>query len=165
MRVLIVLLAAFALAAASASVGVDRAQGTVLTTTCAKRTVAATATQWAVAQKAFANAFARIRTYVLNPTIANQQRMFARVDTNLFEDYSYQAGILNQRGGKVSGGFTWTFVAASRCFDRSTSIVSFRARVHAQFKSTNHHSLTQTVLADVQLKPPRIIFFQRVPGT
>jgi hypothetical protein len=164
-RFLLVLTATLALAISAASAGVDRAAGGSLrTTVCARRTVAANAAQWAAAQKSFVDAFARIRTYLIQPTIANQSRMYARVDATLFQFYSYEAGVLNSNKGKVSGRFTWSFVAGSQCFSRATKEVSFRVHLQGRFTSRNHRSLSVAQLADVKVKAPRITYYQRVPG-
>jgi hypothetical protein len=164
-RFLLILIAALALAISAASVGVDRAAGgSVQTTACARRTVAANAAQWAAAQKSFADAFTRIRTYLLNPTIANQTRMYARADATLFQFYSYESGLLNSNKGKVSGRFTWSFVTGSQCFSRTTKEVSFRVHLKGRFTSRNKESLVVAELADVKVKAPRITYYQRVPG-
>jgi hypothetical protein len=164
-RILLVLTATLAVGISATAVGVDRAAGgSERTTACARRTVAANATQWAAAQKSFADAFARIRTYLINPTIANQSRMYARTDATLFQFYSYESGVLNSNKGKVSGRFTWTFVTGSQCFNRTTKAVSFRVHLKGRFTSRNHESLTIAELADVKVKAPRITYYQRVPG-
>jgi len=135
------------------------------TSSCPARTVAANSAQWSTAKQIFGVAFARIKTYLLNPTIANQARMYSRVDTNLFEYYSYAGGQLNASNGKVRGGFAWKFVDGSQCFDRATKKVSFRVRLTAHFTSTNRDRLSLTQLATVNVKPPRITYYQQVPGT
>jgi hypothetical protein len=164
-RFLLVLTATLALAISAASAGVDRAAGGSLrTAACTRRTVAANATQWAAAQKSFADAFTRIRTYLISPTITNQTRMYARVDATLFQFYSYESGVLNSNKGKVSGRFTWTFVTGSQCFSRTTKEVSFRVHLKGRFTSRNKESLVIAELADVKVKAPRITYYQRVPG-
>lgn len=163
MRVL-VLMATLAVVISTASVGVDRARGASARTACARRTVAASAAQWAAAQKSFADAFARIRRYLMVPTIPNQSRMYARVDTNLFQFYSYSAGQLNSNKGNARGGFTWSFVAGSQCFNRATKTISFRVHLRARFTSKNHESLNVSELANVEMKVPRITYYQRLPG-
>lgn len=165
MRIVLVLLASLAVAGSATSVRAGTARGASRTTTaCARGTVTANATQWAAAQKSFADAFGRIRRYVIDPTIANQSRMYARADATLFQYYSYVGGLLNSNKGKVSGGFTWRFVAGSQCIKRATKTISFQVHLRGHFTSTNHESLVVSELSNVQVKVPRITYYQRVPG-
>jgi hypothetical protein len=162
MRVLAVLMVALAVTGAVSTAAADRAQAA--SAACAGRSVAANATQWKAAQAAFADAFARIRTYLLTPTIANQSKMYARVDTNLFEFYSYSGGNLNSNRGKVSGSFSWTFVPGSQCYTRATKTTSFEVHLRANFKSTNHRTLKVADLAKVEMKTPKITLYFKLPG-
>jgi hypothetical protein len=135
-----------------------------VSTVCARGGVAVSAAQWAAAQKGFANAFGRIRTYLLNPTLANQSRMYARVDASLFQFYSYAGGQLNENRGKAKGGFSWTFVAGTHCYDTATKTVSFQVHLRAKFTSRNKQTLKVADLAHVEMKPPRITRYDRLPG-
>lgn len=164
MRILPALLAVLIVGVAATSVGVDRAPGASVATSCARGSVTANATQWKAAQTSFATGFARIRTYLFNPTLANQSRVYARVDASLFQYYSYVGGQLNSNKGKASGGFTWTFVPGSQCFDRKTKTISFRVHLRAHFTSTNHQTVNVADLAKVEVKPPHITRYDRLPG-
>jgi hypothetical protein len=164
LRILPALLATLIVGVSAISVGIEQAPGASVGTTCPRGSVAANATQWKAAQTSFANAFARIRTYLFNPTIANQSRMYARVDASLFQYYSYVGGQLNANKGKASGGFTWTFVAGSQCFNRTTKTTSFKVHLRAHFTSKNHQTVNIADLAKVEVKPPRITRYDRLPG-
>jgi hypothetical protein len=163
LRTLPALLATVVVAIAAMSIGAARAPGAV-SARCARGSVPANAAQWKAAQTTFANGFARIRTYLFNPTIANQSRMYARVDASLFQYYSYVGGQLNSNKGKASGGFTWTFVAGSQCFKRATKTTSFEVHLRAHFTSKNRQTVNVADLAKVEVKPPRITRYDRLPG-
>jgi hypothetical protein len=153
MRFLVVL-ATVSAAFAAAVPAVHARSG--LSAACPRSSVPATAAATLAAQQAFSSDFARIRAYLLDPTLANQSKMYARVDASLFQYYSYQGGVLGASKGKVHGDFTIRFVSGSQCFGRATGILSFRVDIGARFTSTNHKHLSFTRLASIQMKTPRI---------
>jgi len=115
-----------------------------------------TAARWAAAQSAFSGDFLRIRTYLLQPTLTNQSSMYARVNTGLFEYYSFEGGELNRNKGRASGNFTLQFRTGSQCIQSGTKTISFQVVVQARFTSTNHQRLSFSRLARVAMTVPRI---------
>lgn len=155
MRFLAVTVAALA-AASAAALGLPARTVAAVAAGCPARSVEASAHQRTVAQKAFADDFARIRRYLLQPTTANQFRMYSRVDAALFQYYSYEGGVLNANRGSVSGNFTFQFKPGTHCFTSKTRTVSFQVVVRARFRSTNRHGMRFARTAVVEMRAPRI---------
>jgi hypothetical protein len=160
MRFLAVLAAALAVVVSIASTGVTPASGAAAA--CPRKTVPAPGARWSAAQRGFGQDFARIRTYLLDPTLDNQLRMYQRVDSSLFQYYSFEAGLLNSNRGKPSGRFTWQFKTGSQCFARATKTISFQVLLRARFKSTNHRGMIFVRAAHVEMKGPKITRYQNL---
>jgi hypothetical protein len=151
LAVLAIVLPAIAVSAVSPARGASN-----LAAACPRQSVPAKSGPTLAAQTAFSSDFARIRQYLYQPTLANQLKMYSRVDASLFQYYSYQVGVLGASKGKVKGGFTLRFVPGSQCFASATELLSFRVNISAHFTSTNHKRLTFARLASVQMKTPKI---------
>ena len=157
MRVL-VFAAALAAAGSVTALGVAPADA-ASAAACPGRPVPASSAQTSAAKSAFTADFGRIRSYLLAPTLENQEKMYARVDSGLFQLYSFQGGQLNTNNGHVRGAFTLQYKDGTQCFDKVTKLVSFQVLVRARFTSTNHHRLSFDRVAHVQMKPPKIAHY------
>jgi hypothetical protein len=149
-----------ALAAAAAVVlALSTGESAAAAGACPKGAVKASASQWTAGKNAFLGDFVRIRRYLLEPTLANQSRMYARVDANLFQYYSYQGGVLNSNKGKPSGSFVYAFKDGSQCLVKKTKTLTFQVVIRARFSSTNHERMAFSRTAQVEMKVPRITHY------
>jgi hypothetical protein len=126
---------------------------------CPKGAVKATASQWTTGKNAFVGDFLRIRRYLLEPTLANQSRMYSRVDSGLFQFYSFQGGVLNSNKGKVTGSFAYEFKDGSQCIVKRTKALTFLVAIRARFSSTNHRRMSFSRVAHIEMKVPRITHY------
>jgi len=146
-----------ALAAAVAVVlALSTGEGAAAVGSCPKGTVKASTSQWTAGKNAFVGDFLLIRRYLLEPTLSNQSRMYARVDAGLFQFYSYQGGLLNSNKGKASGSFAYAFKDGTQCVVKKTKRLTFQVVIRARFSSTNHERMAFSRMAHVEMKVPRI---------
>jgi hypothetical protein len=156
MRVLAVAAVALAVVSAAGVLARPSSGASAVAAACPRPSVPASATAWSAARNAFAADLSRIRRYLLEPTIPNQSRMYARVEAALFQYYSYQGGVLNANRGVVKGNFTYQFKTGSQCIVRATKTVSFQVLLTARFTSTNRERMSFARVAFVEMKVPRI---------